>query len=154
MIVGEDIVVSITYNYFSNGIPDNFNYITKGDLNIVPGTNLYDKSTMNTPNIGINNVGVVGSFSGWILAKIPVKENTTYSYIHPDGVYLPASVGMMNYVNVSGGTISSVSQLTLLNAIGLGGKTFTTPSGCTQLWINVKTIAGGTFDYVNTFQLQ
>ena len=135
------------------------NYISNSDLNYNVGINKFNKidNTLGGhtfQNQGINNLGVIGTNSGWVGAKIPVSENTQYSFLHNDGFYLPNQVGLLAYLNSSGGIISTVDMTTLTTAGGLGGKTLTTPSGTTFIYKNVKVSAGGTKDYIDTFQLE
>lgn len=134
-------------------------YIATTDLNYIIGTNKFNKidNTLGGhtfQNQGINNTGVIGVQSGWIGAKIPVSATTQYSFSHNDGIYTPSGVGLLAYQNSTGGTISTVDMSTLPTAGGLGGKYLTTPSGTTFIYKNVKVTAGGTKDYVDTFQLQ
>lgn len=114
------------------------------------GVNLYSSDLMDTPNIGINNVGVVGANAGWVLAKIPVAPNTLYCFSHADAAYTPSQVGLLGFYDASNVQLSAVSQAGLANA-SPAGKQFTTPDNCTQIWINVVVLAR---DYRATFQLE
>lgn len=134
-------------------------YVATSDLNLNIGTNKFNKidNTLGGhtyQNQGINNSGVIGTNSGWVGAKIPVSASTQYSFKHNDGIYAPSGVGVLAYLNVTGGTISTVDMSTLTNAGGLGGKTLTTPVNTGFIYKNVKVTAGGTKDYIDTFQLE
>lgn len=115
------------------------------------GKNLYNKLTMGTPNLGINNVGVVGTNNGWELAKIPVTQLTTYSFKHADDGYTPSQVGELAYLDSGNNILSTIDMSSLSAAGGLGGKTLTTPSNCVQIWKNVIVLSR---NYKDTFQLE
>ena len=114
-------------------------------------SNLYNKNTMNTPDIRINNIGVVGGSAGSVLARIPVNPQTEYSFLHNDDVYSSVQVGALAYYDENDTQISYVNMTTLPNAGGLGGKTLTTPVGCVSIWKNVVI---NTHNYVNDFQIE
>lgn len=117
------------------------------------GTNKYDNTNenVNFPDEGINNVGVIGTHTGWQGAKIPVLPGSTYCFSHNDNVYNTALVGMLMYMDANGDEVSVVDMSTFSNASGLGGKTFITPANCFFIYKNVKVL---TRDYIADFQLQ
>ncbi len=99
-----------------------------------------------TDDEGIDNVGDVGTFIGWTLARIPVTESTEYSLVHNDNLWLPTEVGQMGFFD--GVTKLSTIDMSTLDASDDGlGKKFTTPVGCDFVYVNVKVSAAQTSDY-------
>jgi len=113
--------------------------------------NKFDKDSMVIPDEGISNTGVIGPQAGWTGARIPVTENTIYSFVHNDGLYGASQVGLLQYQDENQDEISSIDMSALSNAGGNGGKTLTTPAGCAFIYKNVVVLAS---DYLNDFQLE
>ena len=75
--------------------------------------NLFDKDTMTTANQGINSSGVISS-NAWGLARVPVKENTTYSIkMVEDNTYVEhqyytgANAGAFGFADETGNNLLS-----------------------------------------------
>ena len=115
------------------------------------GVNQYNTLTMDIANYGIDQAGVIGTYNNWVAQKIPVQANKQYSFKHSNGNYNPSGVGLMAFMDSSSNVISTVDMSTLINAGGLGGKTFTTPTNCAYVFKNVVVLAN---DYRSTFQLE
>lgn len=127
--------------------------------------NLFDKDTMTTANQGINGSGGIGNYN-WGLARVPVKENTTYSIKvvnteiltsgGPIHYYGGATAGAFGFADLSGNFVISYLSLSDnqanidANSNGVnalfqdyyvddedkGFITFTTPAGCAYLLFN------------------
>lgn len=134
-------------------------YVSFDDLTKSSGKNLFNKEDNSLgghtyQNQGIDNLGVIGIYTGWVGAKIPVLENKTYSFSHFDGIYAPGDVGLLAFLDQNNSIISSIDMNGLSNSGGFSGKTLITPVGSKFIYKNVKVIAGATRDYINTFQLE
>lgn len=123
--------------------------------------NLFDKDTMVTANEGITGAGVIGSYN-WGLARVPVKENTEYSFKAVTSsigsaahlYYGGTNAGAFGFADETGSNVisflslaSSESQIGQngINAMlsdylvddgDVGFITFVTPSGCAYLLFN------------------
>lgn len=89
--------------------------VTVNEVVVSEYRNLFDKDTMVTANQGITGSGVIGTYA-WGLARVPVKENTQYSYKpiednasnEPD-YYEAASAGCIGFANTQGEIISRLA---------------------------------------------
>ena len=89
--------------------------ITVNEAVITTYKNLFDKDTMVTANQGITGTGVIGSYA-WGLARVPVQENSQYSYkavedyaANEANYYGGASAGCIGFADSNGEIISRLS---------------------------------------------
>ena len=89
--------------------------VTVNEAEVSEYRNLFDKDTMVTANQGILGTGVIGSYT-WGLARVPVQENSQYSYkavedyaANEANYYGGASAGCIGFADSNGEIISRLS---------------------------------------------
>lgn len=89
--------------------------VTVNEAVITTYKNLFDKDTMVTANQGILGTGVIGSYA-WGLARVPVQENSQYSYkavednaANEATYYGGATAGCIGFADSNGEIISRLS---------------------------------------------
>lgn len=89
--------------------------VTVNEVVVSEYRNLFDKDTMVTANQGIPSTGVIGSYT-WGLARVPVQENSQYSYKTVEDYadnertyYGGATAGCIGFADSNGEIISRLS---------------------------------------------
>ncbi len=89
--------------------------VTVNEAEVSVYRNLFDKDTMVTANQGIPSTGVIGSYD-WGLARVPVQENSQYSYKTVEDYadnertyYGGATAGCIGFADSNGEIISRLS---------------------------------------------
>lgn len=119
-------------------------------LTVLAGKNLFDKTNL-LDDYGIDNLGTIGTYSGWKSARIPVQANTAYAFKHSDNEYVPGAVGLLAYLDSGFSVISTVDMSALAADDSATGKKLTTPSGTVYIFKNIVVL---THNYTDTFQLE